>query len=152
MTGLEGVTHALTLVCPWGVLIVEGPKSIENRTWKPPVWIIGKRIAIHAGKKEDLVAGAGRILADGARAGLWFNHNETWRFRVVRGAIIGTAVVAGFTADPSTLTPAQRPWFFGPIGWILDDRRPLETPVPHKGALGLWKIQHELAERPEAGR
>ncbi len=144
MTGLEGVTHALTLVCPWAVLVVEGPKSIENRSWKPPAWVVGKRIAIHAGKKADLVSGAGQVFNAGASVGLWPNDSAAWKFREIRGAIIGTAVVAGFVTDARTLSPSQRPWFFGPIGWVLEDRQALAEPVPCRGALGLWKINESI--------
>ena len=34
----------------------------------------------------------------------------------------------------------RSPWWFGPVGWILADVRPLATPVPCKGAQGLWVV------------
>lgn len=151
MSGLEGVTHALTLMPPWAVLVVEGPKSIENRTWKPPEWVIGKRIAIHAGKREDRVAGAGVILDNGVRAGLWTANPDEWKFQAVRGAIIGTAVVAGYRLDDSGLSPAQQPWFFGPIGWLIEDRLALAEAIPCRGALGLWQVPEDLRRSAQEG-
>lgn len=48
---------ALTLWRPWPYAIFHLPphvaKRVENRSWKPPVTLIGHRIAIHAGKTWD---------------------------------------------------------------------------------------------------
>ena len=44
---------ALTLHQPWASLIADGRKAIETRSWPPPRTLIGKRIAIHAGKEID---------------------------------------------------------------------------------------------------
>ena len=43
---------ALTLHQPWASLIAEGPKTVETRSWSAPAWVIGQRIAIHAGKRQ----------------------------------------------------------------------------------------------------
>ena len=45
--------HALTLIQPWATAIMQFGKDIENRPWAPWPDVIGKRIAIHAGKKVD---------------------------------------------------------------------------------------------------
>ncbi|RXT29335.1 hypothetical protein B5P46_11680 [Rhizobium leguminosarum] len=39
---------ALTIWQPWATLIAIGAKPYEFRGWKPPGWLIGKRLAIHA--------------------------------------------------------------------------------------------------------
>ncbi len=46
-------THALTLHRPWPWAIIHGSKRVENRSWAPPAWLIGQRLAIHAGKRWD---------------------------------------------------------------------------------------------------
>ena len=45
--------QALTLWRPWAGLVAAKVKPIENRDWPPPDRLIGKRLAIHAGKKWD---------------------------------------------------------------------------------------------------
>ena len=142
---VEGVDFALTLTCPWASIVL-AHKPIENRGWPPPTWIIGKRIAIHAGKKfdeEDWLR-AQEILR---RIGInpidaW----EKWPHFQVRGAIIGTAVVSGFIDDADAdRTPHHRsPWFFGRFGWVLEDRRRLPTPVAVRGLQKLWRLPREL--------
>lgn len=42
---------ALTIWQPWATLIAIGAKPYEFRGWKPPKWLIGKRMAIHAGAR-----------------------------------------------------------------------------------------------------
>lgn len=42
---------ALTIWQPWATLIMIGAKPYEFRSWKPPAWLIGKRLAIHAGAR-----------------------------------------------------------------------------------------------------
>ena len=52
--------RALTLhrPWPWAILHLDGAraKRIENRLWAPPDWILGERIAIHAGGTFDIRA------------------------------------------------------------------------------------------------
>ncbi len=148
MTGLEGVNTALTLRPPWAALVVAGPKHIENRGWPPPPWLIGKRIAIHAGLKVDEYGArqAAGIMAALARAGR-INERDLKApipHADVRGAIIGTAVVTGFETDSSSL------WFFGPFGWTLEDRRPLVEPIPCRGFQKLWALPRDLRQQVEA--
>lgn len=42
---------ALTIWQPWASLILVGAKPWEFRSWQPPRWLIGKRMAIHAGAR-----------------------------------------------------------------------------------------------------
>src|ERR1043166_8636003 len=42
---------ALTIWQPWASLIIAGAKPVEWRSWRAPRWIIGQRIAIHAGAR-----------------------------------------------------------------------------------------------------
>ena len=44
---------ALTLHQPWASLIADGRKPFETRSWAPPRSLIGRRIAIHAGRTVD---------------------------------------------------------------------------------------------------
>jgi len=55
---------ALTLWRPWPAAIIHSTKRVENRTWVPPRWQLGKDFALHAGKTvddstvEDLISAA----------------------------------------------------------------------------------------------
>ncbi|MRX32784.1 ASCH domain-containing protein [Aminobacter sp. MDW-2] len=42
---------ALTIWQPWASLIMIGAKPYEFRSWKPPLSLIGQRLAIHAGAR-----------------------------------------------------------------------------------------------------
>lgn len=130
---------ALSIKQPWLWAITDLDKRVENRTWRPPKWAIGQRIALHASKKDDL-AGAPSI------------HRITGQFtapHIPRGAIVATAVVADYCDNGrrlDRLPVEQDRWFFGPIGWILDDVRKLSEPVPCRGHLGLWDVPAELLD------
>lgn len=39
--------------------------------------------------------------------------------------------------------PWDDPWWIGPIGWLLDDVRPV-APVPARGMPGLWEVPEGL--------
>lgn len=73
-------------------------------------------------------------------------------------AIVGVARLIGFiapnggiTSTPDRvalcagLTVVGAAWYNpGSYGWIFDERRPLATPVPCKGAQGLWRLPDEV--------
>lgn len=42
---------ALTVWQPWATLIMIGAKPYEFRSWRPPSWLVGQRLAIHAGAR-----------------------------------------------------------------------------------------------------
>jgi hypothetical protein len=149
---LASVSFALTLWRPWTALILRGSKSIENRPWPPPKWIMRMTIGIHAGEKFDdggwlRAQEIMRKRGDAPAA----TDDAFWALAQVKGAIVGTARVVGwicqpahgdgrFMSAPGLVEHFDDPWFFGPYGWILEDRRALSDPVPHRGAQKLWKI------------
>ncbi len=152
----EIVTHALTLWRPWPWAIFHGGKNVENRSWAPPPLFIGKRIAIHAGKKwdEDSLYDIASIVKRG-RPGEPALPGKQMR----EEGIIGTARIVGVVRDnddlfkPPTLVagtwgkidPATvRQWFCGPYGWLLDEARPLLSPAMCKGAQGLWALPYPI--------
>ena len=153
---------ALTLWRPWPYAIFHLPpgvaKRVENRSWVPPLGLIGHRIAIHAGKVMDQEAGAfikRRAVTAGHREHL-FSMDGPARDE----GIIGTATLLGVLGEDygssggviagsrGALSSAQiMPWFFGPYGWLLDDVRALPEPIPCKGRQGLWDVPAELVGR-----
>lgn len=131
--------RALTLWRPWPHAITDLGKRIENRPWRPPDAIIGKYIAIHAGKK--LVYDA----VDSIRSMMGY---EAMPYDVVNEmpekAIVAVARVTTYVTsfeDAEKLEQGQ--WWTGPMGWVLDNVHALETPVPCRGYQGLWFVQQQ---------
>lgn len=134
---------ALTIWQPWASLIAEGLKPVENRDWKRDS-LVGKRIAIHAGKVFDVDAAHG-LMGRTGRVRSVVRDSQS-----VRGAIVATAVVSDFVTEFSNLTSVEmlaiRPWFTGPFGWILRDVRKFD-PVTCRGAQGLWTVTVDVLAR-----
>ena len=136
----EVFMKALTLHAPWAWAIAHAGKRIENRSWRPPAWSIGQRIAIHAGRNlgdadsqescRDLIEEVG------------VDPPQTWP----RSLIVCTAIVAGFVESESAreLSAADAAWYCGPVGWRLRDIQTVE-PIACKGALGLWNLPQTVA-------
>ena len=163
--------RGLTFWRPWSDAIVRGPKRVENRSWPPPERMLGKIIAIHAGKKYDKgdwpmpegysapspgdspegIVGVARILG-----ALDARGREHTGFAPKRRILQSLAV----DGDAGEL--ARRlyeldddPWWAGPCGWLLDDVVAID-PVPVKGAMGLWTlppdVERVVRERWERAR
>lgn len=56
------------------------------------------------------------------------------------------ARLADVVSDPLELPRAQRPWFFGPYGFVLADVRELPF-MPCKGQLGFFAAPPEIEAR-----
>ena len=121
---------AVTLWRPWDHAILYGGKRIENRPWKPWPSIIGKRIALHSGRKYD-TEGAQWMLSQGL-------YTPPPPSECIAGAIVGTATVSGFVTD------SDSSWFFGPYGWVLMDVKALPEPILCRGAQGLWNLPKQV--------
>ena len=86
----DGTLPAITLHQPWATLIAEGIKTVETRSWFPPVKLLGRRIAIHAGAtKLSLYSQLGET--DEAMFKLAGAH---WRDEVPYKAIVATATLS----------------------------------------------------------
>lgn len=130
----------LTLRRPWPLLIAKGIKRIENRPWHPePRLQPGEWFAIHAGKKTDLRCQP-MALRNGVSIDIFFGHPPA----NTESAIVAVAKYGGYTRA------SEDGWFFGPIGWILDDVVEVD-PVPCKGAQQLWRVPDDVADRVRAG-
>ena len=137
---------ALSIKQPWLWAITDLDKRIENRTWKPSHWIIGKYIALHASLKND----PGGATAIDSISGHWPPKD------LPRGCIVATVRIRGWINkrgfglgldknNPSYL--ANDKWLIGPCGWVLSDVQKLDTPIPCKGALRLWNVPQEILEQ-----
>lgn len=145
---------ALSIKQPWLYAITDLDKRIENRTWKPPDWLLGKRIALHASKQYD---NAGRMTIKEICGGTIVPAKDD----LLLGYIVATVRVIGWVnrrgfgtglglSLPSTLVNDK--WFFGPTGWIFDDVQKLAEPIPCQGALRLWNVPQEITTAIERTR
>lgn len=132
---------ALSIRQPWGRLIVNGHKDIENRAW--PARFRGC-VLIHASK------GMTRAEYDDVEDYLMFGSmpamaaiNLPARESLERGGIIGVATIAD-------CVPASRrtsTWHIeGAFGFQLVDARRLPF-VECKGALGFFDVPHDVASK-----
>lgn len=122
---------ALSVQQPWAWLIVNGYKSVENRTWNARVRGV---IGIHAGKTVD---------AEGYN---WVRERFPLielptRFNV--GGIVGRARLI------DCVQVHDSEWFFGPYGFVFADAEPLSF-MPCRGRLGFFRPD-VAAHRAERG-
>jgi hypothetical protein len=121
--------HALTLWQPWAWAIAtpEAGKDVENRSWPPPKPRLGQLLAIHAGATYDADA------AEGLR--------EEFRLDVpAKRACTMSAVVAVAQLVRAVRNSPSRWAMAGNWHWCLEGAVALPTPVPCKGAQGLWQL------------
>lgn len=141
MIGVERITRALTLWRPWPWAILHAGKRVENRGWPPPRWVIGHRIALHAGKRFD---------AEAARC-----MNRLAPLRTCPPSpeqptgIVGVARVVRCLEAPTggLYDDSIERWFVGPYGWVLDDVVALPRPIEWPGAQGLWHMPPALEQQ-----
>lgn len=157
--------YAASLWRPWPWTftadIVE-PKRVENRESIPWPRVIGRRVAFHATQKFDRVA-LERIRARGvpcpedpAQHPLGIVFVATVRGWVRREAADGPraprhANLPGYGGNLSAEDVRRArtsPWFFGPIGWVVDGVVALAEPVPCKGRQSLlWALPADVEAR-----
>lgn len=129
---------ALTLHRPWTDAILYGGKRVENRSWHPPHSLIGQTIALHAGKVYD------EQVAD------WMDIQGLYT-PPARGdspmGIVGVASLLGSYRAGVLNQLSKDPWFFGPVGWLLGDVVAFRSPIPCRGAQGLWTVPEDLEQR-----
>ena len=148
---------ALTLHRPWPNAIFKYGKDIENRSWPPPLSVIGRQIAIHAGKAVD---GAGIVklleIERGAEAAfamdahrLAGNPQEIVGVVTIKGYILitRTGLKMSCHLDPSELAVMSSSWFSGPYGWVLSNPQLLKKPISCKGYQRLWNVPSDIAQR-----
>lgn len=123
---------ALTVRQPWVHAILHEGKDVENRSWKRDFrgWL-----AIHAAANPSRDARFPRGVPTPDLAKLDYS-----------------AIVAVARVDDICRSHRSK-WFYkaprGEInyGWVLGCVRKLKTPIPCKGALGLWRVPKEIAAK-----
>jgi len=114
---------ALTICQPYAELIACGDKPIENRRW--PTSYRGP-LLIHAGKSRE-----------------WMDPDDEREY--VFGAFVASADLVACLligqAWPSRWRHLQsHEHANGPWCWILENIQRLPSPIPYRGAQGLWNV------------
>lgn len=160
----------LTLTQPWATLVAIGAKRIETRSWSTGYrgWL-----AIHAAKGLGKVGGRlglqGVCAEEPFRSVLTANshdqvHHGLWhpvtnsllplgmivavvnlhRVGRIRERFDGFITVDGLDLPLSDQEVAFGDYTPGRYGWSLTNVHRLATPIPCKGALGLWDVPAEI--------
>lgn len=101
---------------------------------------MGHFIALHAAKSysETDRGFISKVLGIEAPVQTESPHSQIFAVCRVVGLVTGIL-------DPR-LSEAQRNWFFGPFGWLLDDFVALDKPVACPGAQQLWELPANVVE------
>jgi hypothetical protein len=165
---------ALTLHQVWASAIATGAKSHETRSWAPPKSLIGERIAIHAGKSfgpggwtfieqwmTDALNHEDHQRWMGA-AGIARPHTVVrprqrdkvvWtpiKLAIPQGVVLCTVRIAEVLPTKAVRNGiADVDYELGDYGpnrfaWRLDELRRLPTPVPLRGAQGLFNLPRDV--------
>lgn len=111
---------ALSIRQPWAWAIMAGHKPLENRSWDTKE---RGMFLVHAAQRIDK-EGIEFLKAQGVDVPA----------NLPTGCLLGTVeLVDTVTAHPS-------PYFFGPVGFVLQEPRPFAEPVPYKGRLGFFSV------------
>ena len=175
-TGCPVTMNGLTLIRPWPWSIRSGGKRIENRKWRPRSvlgrrialhaglgWSDEGRDFIQAQGHENDAHGvacsrvrevnhpAACVVAVATVTG-WIEQGARTTIYYGQRASINSPTLAGalFILGEGLRMPLpwvdQARWFMGPIGWLLEDVRPL-TPITCKGGHGLWDVPRDVVDR-----
>ena len=134
--------RAISLWQPWAEAIKVGRKWIETRHWRPPHYVLGQRIAIHAAKRPIQV---GERKAFGSSPDwVWLRDIDELDY----GGIVATAFLKEskpteyFVNLAEQTDASQYPYGnFSPgrFGWVLLDIRPTQF-VAVKGRQGFFNV------------
>lgn len=145
----------LTVWQPWASLIIEGAKPFEFRGWRPPAWLVGQRIVIHAAARresaDEVSCLLNQLMQGGQVAAMTCLRPEIAILILQRtqgrplSCGLGTAVVGEprngfdiarefgveFANDSDRNGHAN--W-----GWPMENIERWVEPVPARGRQGLW--------------
>jgi hypothetical protein len=128
----KGNVRAITLWRPWDQAFLYGGKRLENRPYRYPSFLHGKRIALHAGLKWD--RGSAMVIEQRAGIDLLSQPDDLRR----AGCVFAVARIAGMVTD------SLDPWFMGPYAWVLEDFTELPVPIPCRGFQRVWRLPSDV--------
>ena len=132
--------RAITVRQPWACAIVYWGKNPENRSRNIAGSYRGP-VLIHAGRQVDETAWHHEMVRDALN-----RCDDSWVLeeQLETGVVLGVADLV----DVHQPTPWCSPWGDPHAGVHLGfaNPRPLATPIPAKGRLGLWTPDPELVD------
>ena len=157
---------ALSIRQPWAWAILQAGKRVENRNWRGcsyrgPILIHASKSATARDIADDFEAVENMSMLSGATMA---PGPVTIRMLLEQsGGIVGKACLIGEIKDEAMMRRAavdrdnrethdgrwleqQRPWWTGGYGLVLANVEPLPF-VPWSGALGLFEVPDDYAER-----
>lgn len=141
----------LSITQPWASLIALGQKVIETRSWSTAY---RGPVLIHASK--GFPTECQRLCWRDPFAEVLIGGGFDRAEQLPRGSIVAVARLAHVLPTSVFDNPWQlsfkvsgAEYAFGDFsdgryGWVLQDVRPLTTPVPCKGSLGLWAVPADV--------
>ena len=141
---------AVTLYQPWASLIVDLIKYIETRDWSPPKYMIGKRLAIHAGKYRV------RDLDSSLLESIINIYGHNWRINLPYGSVLGIVTLnsTGVVIDNDGINAYYRnspnealksvpidnygDFDVGRHLWFLSDVQKFDKPIEARGHFKIW--------------
>lgn len=146
--------RALTLWPEWAWAITHLGKRCENRSWAPPRYLLGHRIAIHAGKSlggrpgqeatNDAVLSIRTMLKRAEPDQTSSPYKVRDLVECTKSAIVATARLVSWDWEMKTGWDVP-----GEVHWRLDDVVVLKEPAPCKGRQGLWTVTAEILAPPK---
>lgn len=141
----------ITLWQPWAMWIAWGWKGVETRGHDAFRNLVGRRIAIHAGKRldpaveetawpyltDEQIERCQRVAADGWPAGV---------------VVCTVRVISAHWLGPADSRAALCPCDASRFGLFLRDVVVVEPPIPWRGAQGVWPLPAEAIGAPRAAR
>lgn len=140
--------QALTIWQPWAWAISAGIKLVENRDWLPNWRLLsaGDELAIHsamrAPTRDDYRAMRVAAEASGFKGPFPAFDSHELGANFGQGRIVAVAKFTGIAHSLEDVPVAQRPWWVGRKGWLLEDVRQLNlgSAPKVKGQQGLWAL------------
>lgn len=145
---------AITVWPEWACAIAHLGKDVENRGWSPPSWLVGARIAIHAGRHiggrpgavatEEGLTSVVRMAPRGAIGSILTMPPRFFR-PDMSGIAIATSAIVATARLADVVTDSPSPWAVpDAYHWVLADLRTLREPVACRGAQGLWDVPDDV--------
>lgn len=133
---------AITLTQPWATLVALGLKVTETRSWRTAY---RGPLAIHAAKgltKEAVQIGYSQPFRQHLKAA-----GYTVVTAMPRGAIVATCQLVDCVPTDKYQGKDMLDFAFGDYSsgrwaWKLEEIKPLDKPIPARGALSLWDWLH----------
>ncbi len=136
----DGTLKCLSIQQPWSWLIVNGYKDIENREWTTSY---RGPVLIHAGARLD---------------SSWFDCGELYDRPLAELGIVPefdmparqelypVKSIVGMATLVDVVEESGSPWFVGRYGFVFQDARLFEKPIPYSGSLKLFDIAREVVQ------